>query len=253
MALADHKPQTTPAFETETATMTDTAAAVAEAPAVTAAVTANVPAPVAAQAPAVAAPRAKFEMALADAKDQFPIEAVVGLSRSVPRIKGEQGACYVGEKPLGDKIRMTVESWGIRHLITCGLDNKDAGYKESMDYLANSYDGITVEGKGATIDEYVSYLKSIGYEKAGVSKYGDIFGMVTWTSKDGTIAPADQVLHLLQASQTSLGNFTAFCTTQGLLKSKGISSDLSEIEVHAVARSKGTLKFTNFDFLVVKK
>src|SRR5574340_867423 len=144
MALADHKPQTTPAFETETetATMTHTATAVAEAPAVTASPTANVPAPVAAQAPAVAAPRAKFEMARADAKDQFPIEAVVGLSRSVPRIKGEQGACYVGEKALGDKIRMTVESWGIRHLVTCGLDNKDAGYKESMEYLALDGDAV---------------------------------------------------------------------------------------------------------------
>lgn len=248
MALADHKPQTTPAFETETATMTDTAAAVAEAPAVTA----NVPA-VAAQATAVAAPRAKFEIALGDVKDQFPIEAVVGLSMSVPRIKGEQGACYVGEKSLGDKIRFTVESWNIRHLITCGLSNSDPGYKESMEYLANSYDGVTVEGKGMTIDEYVAFLKSIGYEKAGVSKYGDLWVFLTWTAKDGDIAPENRSLHLLQASQTSLGNFTAFCTTQGLLKSKGIATDLSEIEVHAVARSKGTLKYSNFDFLTVKK
>src|SRR5574340_414583 len=251
MALADHKPQTAPAFETETATMTDTA--VAEAPAVTAAVTANVPAPVAAQAVAVAAPRAKFEMALGEAKNAFPIEAVVGLSMSVPRIKGEQGACYVGEKSLGDRFEICVESWGIRQLISCGLDNKDAGYQESMEYLANSYDGVTVEGKGATIDEYIAFLKSIGYEKARASKYGDIFGMVTWTSKDGDIAPESQALHLLQASQTSLGNFTAFCTTQGLLASKGIKADLSEIEVHAVARSKGTLKYTNMEFVVVRK
>lgn len=247
MALADHKPQTTPAFETDTATETATMTTPAET------VTANLPAPASTQAVDAPAPRAKFEMALGDAKDQFSIEAVVGLSMSVPRIKGEQGACYVGEKPLGDKIRMTVESWNIRHLISCGLDSKDPGYKESMEYLANSYDGITVEGKDMTIDDYLAYLKSISYTKARSSKYGDIWGFVTWTSKDGAIPEADRNLHLLQASQTSLGNFTAFCTTQGLLRSKGITSDLSEIEVHAVARSKGSNKFTNFDFLVAKK
>lgn len=251
MALKDHKPQ----FESETNDQGDTMTADAPAETTVATPTPNTTAVAPAKSTAVGAvkPKAKFEMALGDQKDAFPIEAVTALSLAVPRIKGEQAGCYVGEKNLGDKIRMTVESWNIRHLISCGLDSKDAGYQESMEYLANSYDGETVEGKGCTVTEYLAYLKELGYKDARSSKYGDIWGMVTWTSKEGDIAPENQTLHLLQASQTSLGNFTAFCTTQGLLASKGIKVDLSEIEVHACARSKGVNKFTNFDFLVPKK
>ena len=89
-------------------------------------------------------------------------------------------------------------------------------------------------------------------DKAGISNHGDIWGMVTWTEKKGAIAPEDQTLHLVQASQTSLGGFMAFCTTQGLLRSKGIGKDSTEIEVHAEARSKGSNKYTNFSFHPVK-
>ena len=49
-----------------------------------------------------------------------------------------------------------------------------------------------------------------------------------------------------------LGGFMAFCTTQGLLRSKGIGKDSTEIEVHAEARSKGSNKYTNFSFHPVK-
>ena len=257
MALKDHKP----AFESEndadtgTATMTDTATAAPSTVQGTAAMTETATLPAVAKNTAVAAPAPKktFKMAFDEQKDAFPLEAVIGLSMAAPRIKGEQGACYIADKSLGDKVRMSVESWNIRHLISSGLDSKDPGYQESIEYLATSYDGETVEGKGQTIDEYVAYLKSIGYTKARASKYGDIWGMVSWTAKDGDVAPEQQTLHLLQASQTSLGNFMAFCTTQGLLRSKGIGVASEELEVHAVARSKGNNKYTNFDFVVPKK
>lgn len=195
----------------------------------------------------------KFQMALAEQMNAFPTEAVAALSMSVPRIKAEQGACYIADKSLGDKIRMTLESWNKRWLISAGLDSKDPGYQESVEFLATSYDGVTVDGKNQTVDEYVAFLKTRGYPKAGASPYADLWGFVTWTAKDGEVAPEEQTLHLLQASKTSLGNFTAFCTTQGLLRSKGLSVDLSEIEVHAMARSNGSNKFTNFNFVAARK
>lgn len=193
----------------------------------------------------------KFEMALAEFKDVFPVEAVVGLSMNVPRIKGEQGSCYIGTDNLGSKFRISIESWNMRWLVSPGLDSKDPGFEESKQYIRNAYDkGFLPDG--TSVETYINELKEMGYKKASIASYGDIWGMVTWTEKKGAIAPEDQTLHLVQASQTSLGNFTAYCTTQGLLASKGIGKVTGEVEIHAEARSKGTLKYTNFSFHNVK-
>jgi hypothetical protein len=194
-------------------------------------------------------------MGFAAEKDAFPAEVVVGLSMSTPRIKAEQGAGYVGEKSLGAKFRMTIESWNTRLLVSAGLGPNDPGYKESVEFLRTSYDGETIQGDDAetTVKDYVNFLKEAhGYDKARSTPYADIWGFLTWTEKDGAIAPEDQTLHLLQASQTSMGAWQAFCTTQGLLRAKGIGKEFTEVEVTAMPRAKGTLKYTNFAFSVPK-
>jgi len=245
MALKDMQADNTlsasaPAFETEDEIMT---APAAETTAV---------APVAATA--VAAPSAaKFKMAFADLQNAFPEDAVVGLSLAVPRIKAEQGSAYIADKSLGEKFKIEVESWNHRTLVSAGLDSKDPGYQESMEYLRTSYDGKTIHGDGQTIDEYIEFLKSLSYTKARSSKYIDLFGFLTWTAKDGAVDPEKRELCLVQLSQTSAGNFAAFCTTQGLLQSKGLSKGGSNvIEIQAVARSKGAMKYSNFAFAAAK-
>lgn len=229
----------TPAFETEEETMSAPTAEVQEQ--ATTAIAA-------AKSTAVASPRPTIKMAFADQKDAFPVDVVAALSQSTPRIKGEQGEAYIEQTSLGKKFRMTVESWNTRKLISAGLGQNDPGYKESIEYLRTSYDMKTVHNDGQTVEEYIEYLKSLQYEKAKASDYGDIWGFVTWTEKEGDIPPEKMKLHLLQASQTSLGAFQGFCTTQGLLAMKGITTLPETLEVHAEARSKGTMKFTNFSF-----
>ena len=258
---------TLPDFETEdeTATMTAPAATVAPqvAPATTTAnhaanhtqeqtMNTNV-ATTQAAAPAVVAPKAKFEMAFADLQDAFPIDAVVGLSMAVPRIKAEQGSAYIADKSLGEKFKIEMASWNYRWLISSGLDSKDPGYQESMEFLRTSYDNATVHGEDMSVDAYLEFLREQGYTKARKSVYIDLFGFVTWTAKGGDIAPEDRELNLVQLSQTSAGNFSAFCTTQGLMRSKGIgNSDSNVIEVTAVARSKNAMKYSNFSFAMAK-
>lgn len=239
----------TPAFETEDHTMTTTA----DNAAASASVAASTAVAKAAAGAAVASrPKAKFEMAFADLQWAFPEDAVVGLSLAVPRIKAEQGAAYVGEKSIGDKFKIEIESWNPRTLISAGLSSNDAGYQESMEYLRTSYDGVTLHGEETTVDEYLNYLRNdLGYSKAKSSKYIDLFGFITWTAKDGDIAQEKRDLSLVQLSQTSAGNFAAFCTTQGLMRSKGlVKGDSNIIEVRAEARSKGTMKYSNFSFSV---
>lgn len=248
MGLRDHAAKFEAETETNTATMNETAAMNETNNTTTETTTAVAPA----KSTAVGAAR-KFEMAFAEQKDAFPIEAVVGLSLSVPRIKAEQGAAYVEANSLGTKFRIEVESWNHRWLISAGVDANDPAYKESMEFLKTSYDNQTVHGTEQTINEYLEYLRSIGYTKARVAPYIDLFGMVVWTEKGGDVKPEDLKIHLVQLSQTSAGNWAAFCTTQGLMRSKGmLQNDSNVIEVRAEAKAKGTMKYSNFSFSIVK-
>jgi len=243
MGLRDHAQKFEPADENTDNTDTDT---INQEPAMTTEnTTSNVPAQAASGA--VTTPKAsKFSMAFAEYQDMFPTEAVTGLSMAVPRVKAEQGAAYVGETSLGSKIRIEIESWNYRWLLSAGLDSKDSGYKESMEYLATSYDNETVNGKDTSVDDYLAGLKAMNYDKARKSLYIDLFGFVTWTEKGGDVPEDKRELYLVQLSQTSAGNWAAFCTTQGLLRSKGIGKDSRVIEIRAEARSKGSNKYTNF-------
>lgn len=243
---------TTPAFETEDETMNTTENNTQAGDQAQASAKASTTIAKASAGAVAASTQKKFEMAFADKQWAFDEDAVVGLSMSVPRIKGEQGGAYIEQTSLGGKFRIEVESWNPRLLISSGLQSSDAGYQEAMEYLRTSYDGATIHGEDTTVAEYIEHLKEMGYNKARASKYIDLFGFVTWKEKGGDVAPEARALHLVQLSQTSAGNFAAFCTTQGLLRSKGlVTGDGSVIEVHADARSKGNNKYTNFSFHTV--
>lgn len=237
-------------FEDEDEIMNETTAT----PAAEAAAEATSTAIAQAQSTAVAAARPKMQAAYAEFQDIFDSDTVSGMALSVPTIKGEQGGAYVGDKLLGTRFRIEVISWNYRWMITSGLQSKDGGYEESKQYIANSYDNQTVHGKDMSVDEYLQMLRDAhGYDKAGKSQYIDLFGLVTWTEKGGDVAPEDRELHRVQLSQTSAGNFSAFCATQGVMVSRGIVKELSPvIEFEAVARSKGTNKYTNFSMRVAK-
>lgn len=251
MSLKDHAAapaQTSPIFETEDETMNETQAmndTVTQAASTAIAQAAST---------AVAAPRPKLQAAYAEFQDVFDADTVAGMALSVPTVKGEQGGAYVADKLLGARFRIEVISWNYRWMITSGLQSKDPGYEESKQFIANSYDGVTVHGKDMAIDEYLQMLRDAhGYDKASKSQYIDLFGLITWTEKEGDVAPEDRQLYRVQLSQTSAGNFTAFAATQGVMLSRGIVKDLSPvIEIEAMARSKGAMKYTNFQCKVAR-
>ena len=255
MALKDAiQTQTMPAFETdeEYDTMPHEAPAVsAPAPEV-----AQAAVPAVAQTTAVGAARApaKFPPIYTEKQDAFDIETVVGLSMAVERIKAEQGACYIGNDSLGTRCRVEIISWNYRWLLSPGLQSKDPGYEESKQFLATSYDNQTVYGKDVTVEEYLRDLKEThAYDNASKSMYIDLFGMLVWTEKKGEIPEEERKMVVVQLSQTSAGQFAAFCQTQGVLVAKGVVKSVSDIlEIEAVARTKGTNKYTNFQLHAVK-
>lgn len=192
-------------------------------------------------------PKAKFSVAFADKNNVLDTATVEGLSLAAPRVKGEQGSFFVGDKDLGSKIRIELISFNHRWAI--GTGEQDA---EAKDFFRVSYDGETVAGSGGQlVSDYVDALKAQGFAKARVSPYLDVWAFIIWTEKDGDVPVDKRELCCLQCSQTSLGSFTAFATTRGLLESRGLVQPTDIIEVHAEKRISGSNKFTNFSWHAV--
>lgn len=189
----------------------------------------------------------KMTLAFSEQQNVFDTATVEGLSMASPRLKGEQGSIFKGDTDLGGKIRFEIVSWNKRWAI--GNGENDA---EAKNYFRVSYDGETLAGDGTSIATYVESLKAEGFTKARCSPYLDVWGFVTWAEKGGEVPVDERELCILQCSQTSMGAFVSFCTTRGLLESKGMAQPLSEVEVHAMKRQNGTNKYTNFMFVAPK-
>lgn len=198
---------------------------------------------------AVAAPRAKLSVAFAGHKDMLDTATVSALSQATPRITAEQGALRKNRQTkIGTAIVLEVVSWNHRWALGCGEDKMNDEMKQ---LYRVSYDNETVDGDGCSVGDYIESLKAQGYSKAKISPYGDLFGYVV--SVDGKEVPIDdRELIQVQMSATTLGNFTAFCVSRGLLESRGQAQPSDFIEVIAQDQSKGDKSYTNMAFKAVK-
>lgn len=238
-----------PEFEAETTTTTEEVTMSATTKDNTDAATKAATAIAKAATGAVAAPRAasKFKIAFADKDGVFDTQTVEGLALAAPRIKGEQGSLFLGQADLGAEVHFELISFNHRWAIGTGSDDKEA-----KDYFRVSYDNKTLSVDGTDIGTYISSLQAQGFTKARKSPYMDLWGFVTWSSTNGEVPVEERQLACLQCSQTSLGAFTAFATTRGLLESSGRVQPLEVIGVRAMKRTSGSNKYTNFEFFAPK-
>jgi hypothetical protein len=189
-----------------------------------------------------------FEPAFKDKCGVFDTATVEGLAMSAPRIKGEQGALFLGQEDLGDVIEFELVSFNHRWALGSGENDKEA-----RDYFRVSYDNTTISGDGMLISDYMDDLKSKGFKRAKKSPYLDLWGFVVWSKNKGAIPVDERQLVCLQCSQTSMGAFTGFATTRGLLESKGVAKPIDVIGVHAEKKMNSKQdKYTNFSFFVPK-
>lgn len=190
----------------------------------------------------------KFVPAFESKNTVFSTPIVEGLSMSAPRIKGEQGSMTLGDQELGEEVQFELVSFNHRWAIGTGEDDKEA-----KDYFRVSYDNETIAGDGTLITEYLNTLRAKGFAKAKKSPYMDLWGYVVWSTKTGTIKDDDLQLACLQCSQTSMGNWTSFCASRGLLEQAGRVKPIDMIEVHAQKQTnKDSKRYTNFAFFVPK-
>ena len=190
----------------------------------------------------------KFEPAFKDKNNVFDNATVEGLSMAAPRIKGEQGSMALGDQDLGEAIQFELVSFNHRWAIGTGENDKEA-----KDYFRVSLDNETISGEGTLVTDYLNTLRAKGFAKAKKSPYMDLWGFVTWSSKTGAIPVDERQLACLQCSQTSMGNWTSFCTSRGYLEMSGRVKPIEVIEVHAQRQTnKDSKKYTNFSFFVPK-
>ena len=240
-----NQPEVAGQFETEEETntvVTEQAAPRVE-PQVAAPLTVNVPTTV--QAAAVAVAKSGAVIAYADKKDVFDTATVEALSLGAKRIKGEQGSAYIETEDLGKTFTIEIISFNSRWAIGTGNSTQTS---EDKAKFRVSYDGVSIPNESLAMAEYVRSLKEDGYPNAKASPYIDLWGFLVKTEKKGEIPLEEREMVLVQLSQTSVGNWTNFCATRGMLAAKcGVPvSDL--VEIVAQAQAKGTTKYTNFNF-----
>lgn len=185
----------------------------------------------------------KLKLAFTDKQAVFDISTVEGLGMAIPRIKGEQGSLFQGDVDLGGFIQFEVVSISPRWVIGTGEDDA-----ESKEKFRVSLDNRTISGETTLVEDYIESLKAEGFDKTKKTNYLDIFGFVSTSEKKGAVPDDQRELVCLQCSPTSMGAFTAFATTRGLLESKGVAKPIDVIEVRAEKRTSGNNRFTNFSF-----
>ena len=242
-----NQPEVAGQFETEEETNTAVAeqAAPRGEPQVAAPLTTSVPAPVQASAVTVAVAKPGAVIAYADKKDVFDTATVEALSLGAKRIKGEQGSAYIETEDLGKTFTIEVISFNTRWAIGTGNPKQTS---EDKAKFRISYDGVSIPNEDLSMAEYVRSLKEEGYVNAKASPYIDLWGFLVKTEKKGEIPLEERVMVMVQLSQTSVGNWTNFCTTRGMLASKCGVPVSDQVEVVAQAQAKGDNKYTNFNF-----
>ena len=195
---------------------------------------------------AVGGAGAKFQLAFTDKFNVFDTPTVEALALAAPRITGEQGSFFKKGEEIGSKIRVEIISYNNRWVVGTGENDREA-----KDFFKVSFDNMTISGSGEDFHAYLEGLKAQGFQKARISPYLDIFCFVTWTDKHGDIPVDEREICIIQCSQTSKGNFMTFCTTRGLLESKGVAKPIDVVEVNAQKQQNGKGdKYTNFLFAV---
>lgn len=160
---------------------------------------------------ALAPTGAKFKAALQHLELQLDLESVRSLGQgTLPKIVADRAGFELGDKLLGDWVRMQVVSYNRRWLVSAGVEG-DEGKK----LLRTSYDKETLENETMSMKEYIEHLKEEGYNRASDREYIDLWVMVTETEKEGVVPEDELELVQFQLSPTSVRSFLAYQVQAG--------------------------------------
>lgn len=168
--------------------------------------------------------------------------AIPGVEFGVlPRLVGSNGNVQVkGSNALiGDVIGLQLLSWNNTWVVSPGDDTPEA-----KDAVAYSKDGVTIEESGQSVNEYLAFLRTEGYEKANVKKYVELIGILTESAK-----PCEHTGDMVQVSLSpqaakSFESYRLQASVKirmGMLKPDGLESFKIRAEVKTTAGNTYTL------------
>ncbi len=156
-----------------------------------------------------------------------------------PRITvGLDGFSRDKTKELGKRIAIEVLSWSYVWLVTTGEQNND----EANKLIRTSYDGKNLKGGEGSVEDYVKYLKSEGYDKAQVKQYAEVYANILWSEVGGDVKADEQEIVQVSLSPQTVGQWGRYLLESGLRKAKGIE-DTNVVTLEAQRRIIGSNKF----------
>lgn len=181
---------------------------------------------------------------LKDLEKVFEKQGIEVDFNTFPRYRDDKGT--IGDtagNEAGSWVELMVVSWSDSWMVAPGDDSEKA--KEFVRY---SRDGLTIRSEddwnGKTCDEYVTYLRDeMGYEKAGVRKYTNIYGMLVAAEQDD--CPGLQQVIQLALAPTSGAAWQSYMVNRTLRARMGLVKETTGNPVvrftsHRVKGSKNT-------------
>ena len=155
-----------------------------------------------------------------------------------PRITvGLDGFSRDKTKELGKKIAIEVLSWSYVWLVTAGEQNDEANK-----LIRSSYDGKNLKAGEGSIEEYVKYLKSEGYDKTSVKQYAEVYANVVWSEALGDVSVDEREIVQVSLSPQTVGQWGRYLLESGLRRAKGVE-DSNVVTLEATKRILGPNKF----------
>lgn len=155
-----------------------------------------------------------------------------------PRITvGLDGFSRDKTKELGKKIAIEVLSWNYIWMVTAGEQNE-----ESNKLIRTSYDGKNLKGGEGSVEDYVKYLKSEGYDKAATKQYAEVYCNLVWSEVGGDVKSDEQEIMQVSLSPQTVGQWGRYLLESGLRKAKGIE-DSNIVTLTQEKRVIGSNKF----------
>lgn len=138
------------------------------------------------------------------------------------------GTLEIDREDLDKSIEVRILSVNPRFALVPGVDGDEASK-----LVRYSYDNQTVENEDMSVTEYIAYLKELGYEKAEVKTYADLWVNII----DSDVVDESEIVQV-QLSPQSVGQWNALRTKMNFAQRRGAVFNFDDFRVRITGERK---------------
>ena len=138
------------------------------------------------------------------------------------------GTLEIDREDLDKSIEVRILSVNPRFALVPGAEGDEAGK-----LVRYSYDNQTVENEDMSVTEYIAYLKELGYEKAEVKTYADLWVNII----DSDVVDESEIVQV-QLSPQSVGQWNALRTKMNFAQRRGAVFNFDDFRVRITGERK---------------